>query len=314
MGVGQPPDAAIAELAARQAGCLSRTQGLEVGLTDSMIRRRVGAGRWRRAHPGVYTINGAPPSWLQGVWAAVLAAGPHAVASHATSLIAHGLADHLVPRHPVHLSIPRGQRRRVNGVVIHQITDLTPDDKVTVGGIPVTTPARAVVELAALVGRQHLGRVVDDVVPGLTTLPKLASCLAELARPGKAGVAKLGLVLDERQPGRTPTTNMLERRLRALLVSHGLPEPVAQYPLPGAWPLEGLVDFAYPDARMILEADGRRWHTRVADLRRDHEREAQASQAGWVTVRFLYEQIIGTPDDVARTVAAIRRTRLAQLG
>ena len=66
---------------------------------------------------------------------------------------------------------------------------------------------------------------------------------------------------------------------------------MAQRALPGTGAVEGVVDAAYPDCRLILEADGRRWHTRVDDLRRDHERDAEAARAGWQTLRFLYEQI-----------------------
>ena len=59
--------------------------------------------------------------------------------------------------------------------------------------------------------------------------------------------------------------------------------------------IDGCVDFGWPEARLIVEADGRRWHTRIADLRRDRERDNQAARAGWQTLRFLHESIDGRP-------------------
>ena len=63
-------------LASRHASAFSREQALAAGATDPMIGRRVRAGRWTRAHPGVYVLTGSSPSWIQDVWCAWLAAGP----------------------------------------------------------------------------------------------------------------------------------------------------------------------------------------------------------------------------------------------
>jgi very-short-patch-repair endonuclease len=75
-----------------------------------------------------------------------------------------------------------------------------------------------------------------------------------------------------------------------------------------------LVDGAYADARMVLEADGRRWHERLAASRADRERDAQVVRAGWVPLRFVYEQIVDEPAEVCAIVEDTRRGRLALLG
>jgi Protein of unknown function (DUF559) len=121
-------------------------------------------------------------------------------------------------------------------------------------------------------------------------------------------------VLDERGPGCLPPQSELEDRVFGLLAAAGLPAPARQFPLPGRGALTGLVDAAYPDVRLVIEADGRRWHTRIRDLRRDHLRDSEAARAGWQTLRFIYEEIVGDPDHVAATVADVRRVRSAQLG
>jgi very-short-patch-repair endonuclease len=102
--------------------------------------------------------------------------------------------------------------------------------------------------------------------------------------------------------------------LLAAIRAGGLPEPVTQFRLPGRGAVAGLADLAYPDAKLLIEADGRRWHARVRDFERDRARDAETNRAGWVTQRFSYEQITTSPDEVVTTIAAIRATRLAQLG
>jgi hypothetical protein len=197
--------------------------------------------------------------------------------------------------------------------VVRQVVDMPTHLTDLVDGLRVSTPPRAIVELAGVVGPRRLDHLVDVVTRRITSVTRLSACAAELARPGRPGVAALGAVLDERGPGYVPPDSELEARLFAAVAAGGLPAPMRQFPLPGCGAAEGLVDAAYPDVRVIIEADGRRWHTRVRDLRRDHEREARAARAGWQTLRFLYEQIVEAPRDVVGTVADVRAVRAAQL-
>jgi very-short-patch-repair endonuclease len=106
---------------------------------------------------------------------------------------------------------------------------------------------------------------------------------------------------------------VLEAALFRALADGALPAPARQFRLPGRGALDGLVDAAYADVRLILEADGRRWHTRIRELRRDHQRDAEAARAGWQTLRLLYEDVVGHPDEVAATVRDVRAVRSAQL-
>jgi hypothetical protein len=263
----------------------------------------------------VYVISGVPRSWIQDVWIAVLAVGSHAVVSHETALLLHGVPARELPRYPIRLIVPHGQHHRIDGTVAYQRDDLAPNHVTEIGGLTVSQPARALVDVAARTGRRRLAGLLDDlIVASHTTMADVASCLSDVARPGKRGVDTLGTVLDSRRPAHTPAHSELERRLFAALSSAGLPAPVRQFPLPGHGPVEGFVDAAYPDAKMLMEADGRRWHTRVRDMKRDHARDAQASCAGWVTLRFVYEQLVSAPQEVAAVIAEARTTRLAQLG
>jgi hypothetical protein len=301
-------DARIARFAARQGGTFSRAQALAVGMSDSSMLRRIRSGRWIVVHPGVYFLAGVPPTWHAEVWAALLAASPMATVTHETSTRLHG-SPHVSPR-PITLTTPHGAHPRVQGAVVHQIDDLRRSQITTIDGLPVSRPARAVVEVAATLGPRRLGRVLDDLVfDRRTSYEEVGIALAEVARPGKPGVVALASLLHDRTTASAPGDSELERALFAALLADGLPLPEAQRALPGTGAVEGVVDAAYPDCRVILEADGRRWHTRVADLRRDHERDAEAARAGWLTLRFLYEQITRDPEGVCAVVADVRAVR-----
>jgi hypothetical protein len=309
------PDALIGQLAERQAGCVARSQALELGISDAMIGYRLATQRWRRLHPGVYLLGGVPRSWMQEIWAAALAVGPGVAVTHETALLLHGLPRAQLPQYPIKLTVPHGRHHRVDGALVHQIDDLATHHLTTMAGLRVSRPARAIIDIAASTGRRRLAHVLDEIIVERTcSLADVGVCLAEIARPGKRGMAKAAQLLDSRGPGKVPPHSELERRLFEALATAGLPEPQRQLRLPGRGAIEGFADAGYPDAKMLIEADGRRWHTRIRDLRRDHERDAEAIRAGWVTLRFVYEQIVATPDDVAATVADVRRTRLAQLG
>ena len=105
--------------------------------------------------------------------------------------------------------------------------------------------------------------------------------------------------------------SQLERMLLDALRSVGLPDPVPQFPHPGREIGTGWVDYAYPDAKLILEADGRRWHQRIADIGRDRARDKAAARAGWLTMRFMHEELTSDPADVGRAVVETLAHRTA---
>jgi very-short-patch-repair endonuclease len=297
--------------ARRQAGAISRAQAQACGLTRRMIERRVSSGRWTPIHRGVYSIAGVPPSWLTTVWAAALAAGEGAVVSHETALLLDGLSDRMLPRRPIKLTLRHGTHPYVPGAIVHQLGDLAPRHIARHrSGLMVTTAARGIVDVSATVGERHLGHLVDDlIVARLVSLAQISCCLRDVTRRGKPGVRALGRVLDDRRDGYVPPHSELERKLFEVLAAGGLPRPRRQVPLPGRGAIEGVVDAAYPDVRLVIEADGRRWHTRVRDLARDHLRDAEAARVGWQTLRLLYEQIVGDPHETCATVHDVQEAR-----
>lgn len=135
-------------------------------------------------------------------------------------------------------------------------------------------------------------------------------CSGRCCVHGKPGLTKLARVLEERGGGYVPPASELERALFDALAADGLPPPERQIALPGRGAVRGIADGGYRDARIVLEADGRRWHSRVEAARADRARDAQVVRSGWVPLRFVYEQIVHEPAEVCAIVRETRAVRL----
>lgn len=313
MQIREDIDARIAALAAIQHGVIARGQVLSCGGSRSLIDRRVRAHRWEPVHPGVYAVVGSPASFERDVWAAHLAVGAHSVVTHELALSLAGVQR--VPRRPLTFTVPHGGHARTHGAFVHQIDDLRPHHVRLSAGLPVSTPARAVVEVASTFGSKHLGTVLDEVVieRRLTSYPQISAVLSEVARPGKRGVTTLGRALDDRSDGEPVPDSVLEAEFFAVLRSGRLPIPKRHVELPSRELTRGVVDGLYDDVLLILEVDGRRWHDRLSSRRRDYDRDMAAACCGFQTLRFVHEHVRSDPEGVCLRIADVRAVRLAQL-
>lgn len=309
----------LLQIAAPQCFVVSRAQVLAAGYSATRLDRLLDNGDLEILAPGVYGIAAVPPSFYRRLWVAHLAAGPASVVSHEAAAHLHGFVG--FPPGLVVLTVPHPFHARVAEAVVHQSTDLAPEHVALHVGLPVTTPARTLADLAGLttrrlrrVGRGRVERALDDAIAaGTTTVAEVGRLLTSIARRGKPGVSFLACLLDDRGPGYVPPQSELERGLHELVTIAGLPPLERQAVLPGWSGAPACVDGRWSDARMIVEADGRRWHTRVADLARDHERDSTAAAEGWLVVRLLYEHIVGDPTGTAARLHQIRAVRLRQL-
>ena len=296
-------DEAIAVLARRQFGVFARRQALELGATRSLVQRRVAAGYWIPVADGVYRLRDYPESWHAALLTAVLATTGPAVISHEAAAALHELSTFRPG--PVVVTIRHGAGRQRKGVTVHQLDDLRAEHVTTRATIPVTTIARTITDLAAVCRRGRVGHVVDEALADqLVTIEQLCSCFDELARPGKPGVNTLRRVLAAHAPGYVPPKSKLERLLLRVLRDGGLHRPRLQYPFPGRLPGPGRVDAAYPAAKLVVEADSRRWHTRRRDFAVDRRRDNEATLAGWRTLRFTWSDLTQEPTSVVRAVRA----------
>jgi hypothetical protein len=302
-------DAVAADLAIQQCGAFGRWQLLARGVDDDAIRIRIRSGTWLAAVPGVYRLAVVPASFEQRAWVGWLAVGPGGLVSHEAAAHLAGMAN--VVRNRVTLISPHGWHHRLPGIVVHQLDDVLPDHRTSHAGLPVTTPARTIVDLAALVSPARLASIVEDASHArLVSYSDVGLCLTSIARRGKPGIRKLTKVLDHLTNTNAMSMSRLERLLFELLSAAGMPKPKPQFPFPGRSFTNGCVDAAYVDAKLVLEADGRSWHTRIADLKRDHERDADAARHGWQTLRLLHENISGDACGTAALIRDVRRERL----
>jgi very-short-patch-repair endonuclease len=171
-----------------------------------------------------------------------------------------------------------------------------------VEGLPTTTVTRTLVDLAAVLPERGVERALDraDALQ-LLDMSDLLGVLREGAR--RPGASRLRLVLGRHRIGTTLTDTDLEELVLALVRAAGLPEPVAQHPI-----LTYSADLCWPEARLVVEADGDRWHRTRSARQHDRRRDVALANAGWTVLRFTDADIVLDP---AYVVAAIR-TALAQ--
>ena len=194
--------------------------------------------------------------------------------------------------------VPRGRHAAVRGVRLHQSTFLPADHITDVGGLPVTTPYRTVVDLSSLLPADALAKLVTSCVTRRgASLAGLGAVLGETRRRGRPGGPALAAVLDDLAGAPVPRT-ALESMLDASLASVGLGHALAEYPLPTDGSMSGFVDRCFPEVKLIVEADGRRWHERYEAMERDRRRDRQAARRGFLTLRVMYEELKAGPGKV----------------
>lgn len=301
------PDTRIARLATQQLGVVTRRQALAAGFTDRMIGYRLRQGVWQRESSGIYRLAGVAPARDAALVGACIKL-PGAVASHQAAARMHGFP--FVEKGPAVVTVPASTTHRLVGVRVHESSDLAGRDCEERGPIVVTGPVRTVIDLATVVRRPRLDRMVDELLAGkIVTLEAIADRHTELARKGKPGTQVLRELLDDRGFGYIPPESELETRFLSLLERNGLPRPERQIPLPWREVGEGRVDFAYRADRLIVECDGRRWHTRDRDFARDRQRDNEAVLAGWRVLRFTWDQVVA---DERLVVAMLRQALSSQ--
>jgi predicted transcriptional regulator of viral defense system len=251
-------DRAVSRLAARQHGAVTRAQLLDLGLGKGAIELRLRAGRLHRVHSGVYLVGHSVPAPRAGEMAAVLACGDGAVVSHCSAAALWMLAP-AVPRQgeisvdPVEVTVPRASKVRRPGIKVYCTGSLAPRDVRQVDGIPVTSPARTLLDIAGLAGEEELERAIAEAERrGLARRKQL---LDQLERnPVRLGARALRAVL-ALDGGPALTRSEAEQRLLALLRKRGVLAPevnarVGRYE----------VDLLWPGARLVVEVDGFAFH------------------------------------------------------
>jgi very-short-patch-repair endonuclease len=228
--------------------------------------------------------------------AAVLACGPGAALSHTSAAALWNLRPSAAEW--IDVAVPRTGRRSRHPIRIHRPRTLDRVDVTTHDGIPVTTPARTILDLAADLQRAHLERLLDQ-----SEIQELADyrSLDALARAcsGHHGSRRLLAALGRHDAGAEITRSDLEVHFRQLCHDHGLPQPHVNQTV-----ADTLVDFLFESARLVVETDSWRFHRTRRAFEDDRARDARLVRAGYRTLRFTDRQITGDPHTVVATLRA----------
>jgi hypothetical protein len=228
--------------------------------------------------------------------AAVLACGPGAALSHASAAALWEIRRSAATL--IDVTVPRTGRAQP-GLRLHRPRSLPPAEVTTRDGIPVTTPARTILDLAAVLNDEQLERALDQTeLQRLTDYPAL-DALAR-AHPGHKGAKRLTTTLSTYEAGATLTKSDLEKLFLAICETYGLPRPLVNHRTD-----HHEVDFLFPRQRLIVEADSWKYHRTRLRFERDRRRDATHARAGFRTLRFTDRQLEHDPESVAATITTV---------
>jgi len=285
------------ELTRAQAGMVTRAQAMRCGLSDAAISARVASGRWQRIYLGVFATFSGPLPRIASIWAAILFAGPDAVACNRTAAELIGLVE--PASGPVQVAVPHARRVRSRpGVAVHRVVDVRRMRH------PAAVPPRTCVEETVLDLAQS-ARTVDDAIGWLTRAVGGRFTTPDRLRAAMAGRRRLRWRRELASALRDVAAgchSLLELRYRRNVErSHGLPAGMRQRRRENWYD-----DVAYDEYGVNVELDGRRAHPESARFR-DHRRDNAAVVAGERVLRYGYADVVERPCTVAREVATVLR-------
>jgi very-short-patch-repair endonuclease len=230
--------------------------------------------------------------------AAVLACGPGAVLSHRSAAALWGIRENR--RASIDVTAPNRRGRVPKGIDAHRDGSLASVDRTTLNGIPCTSAARTLLDIASVVPVWELRRAIAEAE--VLRLLDFSAVRALIRRSrGRRGVARLRLLLEELDPATKRTRSELERRFLRMCTRAGLPRPEVNVSLDvGAGCLEA--DFLWRDAGLIVEADSHRYHDTTSAFERDRRRDQRLQLAGWRVTRCTWAQVEHEPRALVKTI------------
>lgn len=268
-----------------------------LGYTRHQIQRRIEAGRLHIVHRGVYAV-GRRKLTVRGRWtAAVLACGPRAVLSHRDAAALHSLRRSGSIK-AVHVTAPGGKKRSRPGIHAHSVRHLDPADRTVVDGIPVTSVHRTLLDYAETARPQELRWAFEAYDRmDLLDIRKLDAVMSR--NPGRRGTKPLRKLIAEYRGPAPDTWSGHERRFLALLREAGLPEPSVNVVVAGI-----VVDFFWPQQRLVVEVDSYTYHHTPADRAEDRRKERALRASGCEVRRVTDVELTDQPAAVVADVTA----------
>lgn len=290
----------VARTAEQQHGVVSRDQLRGAGLTEAAIKQGIAAGRLYPLFRSTFAVGHPRADRSSRLVAAVLACGEGSVVSHGTAAALLGLWEFWPADIEVIAPVEAG--RKFQGIRRRFVPPPAPEQIALKGGIPCTTPARTIVDVAGLVGPKLLADTVEQaaVLRGLN-VQEIDKILLESRR---RGAKKLNRVLEpwRRYSPRVRVRSRMEAKMLPLLTHHRLPIPECNVKLRiGRETFE--VDFLWREQRVVVETDGGRYHDNPIAQARDGHRNRALAREGYRVPRIGWEELRDEPD---RAIAEIR--------
>ena len=292
----------LERLAGRNHGLISLDALRAAAFDDSDRRRLLRRGVLVPAGSRAYRVIGASPTPHQRLLQGCLDVGGWA--SHRSALGLHGLSGFPLDD-PVEIVVRKSRHSTVRSdprTALHVSRGLPERDLTVVDGIPTVALARALIDLASLVGvtasvePETVVRAVEEAVRLRKTPERwLWVTLERTRRRGRRGIVLFEEVLARRSDGEQ-TESWLERETLRLLREAGLPLPECQARISARGAFVARVDFLYPDLRVVLEVSGYTHHRTVAQTTADAHRRRDLTLAGYQVHEFTYEEIVHHPE------------------
>jgi hypothetical protein len=285
-------------------GVFRRKWVWDAGATERMVQYRIATGAWVPVGAAALLIAGAPLTWHGRLQAALWDGGDSALVSHASAAQLHRFPGYYASE--VEILVPKSLDHVCTIARIHESRRFEQVRTTVRDGLPVVAPEDTLVHLGPTVRLKRLDWLVDELAVGnKVSLPLLHQAFADLS-PGCRGMRLLRGVLKDRLPGEPIPESRLEQLFLDVVTTHGLPPFEQQVNLPGRDHQPGRVDFLWRDVKLIVEVDGRRWHTRRADFERDSRRRLAMLRSGYATAPVTWLMLTEEPDQVCDDLLAAR--------
>jgi very-short-patch-repair endonuclease len=243
-------------------------------------------------------MSASPETWRQALLAACL--WSDGVASHRTAAALWKLGG-IEPRW---LEVTSSKKLKSRTAILHSAV-LTPSELTTIGNVPVTTPTRTLLDVAAVLEQDEFEACLADAFRmRLTTPDRLRRLVDETCGKGRRGSKHVRSALATTD---SRVESILEYKVLRLLRRSKLPPPTGQFEVRDDEKLLARVDFAYPEIKLAIEADGFRHHGEWHAWKRDLRRRNALTTHGWHVIHVTWDDVVNRPHEImAEIQSAVR--------
>ena len=299
----------IDQFASRQHGVFSGAQARHAGYDKHAVARKLAAGDWLQLDYRVFGLPSAAATWERQVWIALLSR-PSAIVGGRSAAHLHGFRGFTRSK-PV-IVVPGSSNARSQIAQVVRAEHFDDIGVVSVKGFPVTSVAETTLSLAGRIPVYRLEQLFDELVlAGRLDIHEVERLVDREAGHRRRGIVLLRDLMADRQPtAKSHDSSYLERLLERVMAKADIDDWRREYPFSlGGRPCR--VDVYLPRWRLVIEADGRSWHARVADFEEDRRRDNALAMRGIQVIRFTYRMLKSDSVGCLLTIREVARVRSA---